>query len=50
MRKIFWLKRRQKSRLDATSALRGVIRRRGNRLRGIVVLAEKQVIMHELVK
>ncbi len=50
MRKTFWLKRRQRSRLDATSALRGVGKIRGSRLNAVVVLATKQVIMRELVK
>jgi hypothetical protein len=35
---------------DATYVRRGVIGRRGNYLDGVIALAEKLVIIHELVK
>jgi hypothetical protein len=38
------------SRFDATYVQRGVVERRGNRLDDAVGLAEKLVIMYELVK
>ena len=38
------------SRYDATYVRRGVFERRGNRLGSIIELAEKLVIMRELVK
>jgi hypothetical protein len=38
------------SRFDAISALEGLIEARGIRLRDVVVLVERLVIMHELVK
>jgi hypothetical protein len=50
MHKTFWLKRRQRSRLDATSALRGVVEVRGNTLGDDVVPAGRLVIMRVPVK
>jgi hypothetical protein len=50
MHKTFWLKRRQRSRLDATSALRGVVEVRGNPLGDDVVPAGRLVIMRVPVK
>jgi hypothetical protein len=50
MRRTYYLRRRQKNRLDATSALRGVFKRRGSRLGDDVVLAGSLVIMRALVK
>ena len=38
------------SRFDAISALERVVKMRGNRLRDAVVLAERLVIMRELVR
>ncbi len=46
----FWLKRRQRSRLDATSALRGVGKIRGSYLGDGIVLTGRLVIMRVLVK
>ncbi len=50
MHKTFWLKRRQKSRLDATSALREVVEVKSNSLGNDVVLAGRLVIMLVPVK
>jgi hypothetical protein len=50
MRRTYWPKRRQRNRLDATSVLRGEGKMRGNPLGDGVALAERLVIMHELVK
>jgi hypothetical protein len=50
MRKTYYLRRRQKSRLDVTSALRGLFKSRGSRLGDDVVLAGSLVIMRALVK
>ncbi len=46
----FWLKRRQRSRLDATSALRGVGKIRGSHLGDGVALTGRLVIMRIPVK
>jgi hypothetical protein len=45
MYKTFWLKRRQRSRLDTTSALRRVVEVRGNTLGDDIVPAGRLVIM-----
>ena len=50
MRRTFWLERRQKSRLDATSALRGVGKMRGNPVGDDVALTGRLVIIRVLVK
>ncbi len=50
MHTIYWPKGTLRSRLDATSALGRVDKRRGNRLGAAVVLAGRLVIMYELVK
>jgi hypothetical protein len=50
MHRIYWLRRRQKSRLDAISAQRGVGKMRGNPLGDDVALVGRLVIIHALVK
>jgi hypothetical protein len=50
MRMIFWLRRRWMSRYDTIGALEGLGKTRDNRLRDAVALAERLVIMRELVK
>ncbi len=50
MRRTFWLRRRQKSKLDAIIALRGVGKIRGSPLGDDVVLAGRLVIMRVLVR
>ncbi len=47
---IFWPKRRWTSRFDATSALEGVVKTRGNRVRDAVGIMGRLVIMRGLVK
>ena len=47
---MYYLKRRQRSRLDATSALKGVGKRRGSPLGEDVALIERLVIIYKLVK
>jgi hypothetical protein len=47
---MYYPRRRQKSRLDATSALRGFFKRRGSRLGEDIVLTRSLVIMRVLVK
>jgi hypothetical protein len=47
---IFWPKKRWMSRFDATSALGGVVKMRGNRARGAMETVERLGIMRRLVK
>ena len=47
---MFWLRRRPKSRLDATSVLRGVGKMRGSPLGDDVVLAGRLVIIRAPVR
>ncbi len=50
MYKTFWLKRRQRSRLDVISALRRVVEVRGNPLGDDIVPAGRLVIIRISVK
>ncbi len=50
MRRTYWPKRRQRNRLDVISVLRGEGKIRGNPLGDGIVLAERLVIIYELVK
>jgi hypothetical protein len=50
MRRTYWLKGRQRNRLDAIGVLRGGSKMRGNPLGDGVALVERLVIIHELVK
>ena len=47
---MFWLRRRLKSRLDATSVLRGVGKMRGSPLGDDIVPAGRLVIIRALVR
>jgi hypothetical protein len=47
---MFWLKKRQKSRLNTTSALREVVKVRGNPLGNNIVPIGRLVIIHIPVK
>jgi hypothetical protein len=50
MHTIFWLKGKLMNRLNARSALGGLVGMRGNQACHIVALAGGLVIMHELVR
>jgi len=47
---IFWPRRRWISRSNVINALKGVVRTRGNRARGVVGIVERLIIIRGLVK